>query len=173
MSIPNDDYDMDFTDSYELESELAEVLNRYAAKKNSISIPEPNLARRNTIAVTSRKQSVDEFMGYERQREKPAQLKLEKEIEMAQKRANELRILQSVRQLTAIEIEELKKVELEEFEARRKLKRTKDAALRAKRYRIRRAANNDAFSQPVENLFDVGESQSPEVCLKISSNFLT
>ena len=153
-------------DSYELESELAAVFNRHAAKRSSKVLPDNSYlsARRNTIAVTSRKQSVDEFISYEKQREKPAQLKLEKEIEVAAARANELRMLQSVRQLTVMEIEELKKVELEEFEARRKLKRTKDAALRAKRYRIRRAAKDDFSSMPVESYYDTpGESQSPDV----------
>lgn len=158
----NDEY----PESYELESELADVLNRYAAKKNK---NENNiLNRRNTIAVTTRKQSIDDFIQYEKQREKPAQSKLEKEIEIAQQRANELRSIQSIRQLTALEINELKQAELDEFEARRKLKRTKDAALRAKRYRIRKAANNGDFmsSSQTDNLYQSPEpSQSPDVRL--------
>lgn len=161
-------------DQLSSELELAEALHNLTARKDS-SATEPPTSRRSSY-VPLRKQSLgnetlrNELLQAERHREKPAQVKLEREIELAREKSEHLRNVQSFRQLTATEIEELKEAELAEYEAKRKLKRTKDAALRAKRYRIRRAANggngieNGAVNPFLETCLEESmNSNSPEV----------
>uniref|UniRef100_A0AC34FZW3 C2H2-type domain-containing protein n=1 Tax=Panagrolaimus sp. ES5 TaxID=591445 RepID=A0AC34FZW3_9BILA len=121
------------------EHELAEALNGLTRKESSAT--EPATSRRSSY-IHPRKQSLCVESFSDRHREKPAQLKLEKQIEEAKEKADQLRFIQSRRQLSAGEIEELKDAELIIYESKKKLKRTKDAAARAKRYRIRKANEN-------------------------------
>uniref|UniRef100_A0AC35F7S5 C2H2-type domain-containing protein n=1 Tax=Panagrolaimus sp. PS1159 TaxID=55785 RepID=A0AC35F7S5_9BILA len=151
------------------EAELDEALQSLSRKDSSAT--EPATSRRSSY-IPPRKQSLciessSNFM--DRSREKPAQLKLEKEIEEAKEKADELRRIQSFRQLSAAEIEELKNAELIEYESKKKLKRTKDAAARAKRYRIRKANencgnnNNNNIHFSLETHFEESlNSNSPE-----------
>jgi hypothetical protein len=72
-------------------------------------------------------------------REKPAQNKLAREIELINSRIQKLYELRKLRELTSIEQDEVRIALTEREELRKKLKKTADAAIRAKRYRIRKA----------------------------------
>lgn len=72
-------------------------------------------------------------------REKPAQNKISKEIESINQRIQGLYDLRKLRELTPIEQNEVRNALSEREELRKRLKKTQDAAIRAKRYRVRKA----------------------------------
>ncbi|KAI6182170.1 hypothetical protein M3Y97_00351500 [Aphelenchoides bicaudatus] len=103
-------------------------------------------------------------------REKPAQNKLAREIESINNRIQELFELRKLRELNDIEQDEMRNVLIEREELRKKLKKTQDAAIRAKRYRVRKATllstDSDFGSlDTAEPAFKFSRSQSTNVLM--------
>lgn len=99
-------------------------------------------------------------------REKPAQNKLVREIELINQRIQELYETRKLRELTFLEQNEMRNALTEREELRKRLKKTQDAAIRAKRYRIRKATLISTDS-------DFGSMDTMEPALKFSRSHST
>jgi hypothetical protein len=99
-------------------------------------------------------------------REKPAQNKLAREIELINNRIQDLYEMRKLRELTSDEQDEVRNALSEREELRKRLKKTQDAAIRAKRYRIRKATLMSTDS-------DCGNLESTEPAIKFSRSHST
>lgn len=99
-------------------------------------------------------------------REKPAQNKLAREIDFINLRITKLYELRKLRELSSTEQIEVRDALIEREELRKRLKKTQDAAVRAKRYRIRKATLMSTDS-------DFGSLDTAEPALKFSRSHST
>uniref|UniRef100_A0A914ELY3 C2H2-type domain-containing protein n=1 Tax=Acrobeloides nanus TaxID=290746 RepID=A0A914ELY3_9BILA len=129
------------TSEDQLKSTMADLL-RYSKKFTDASTSKYGDSSQETLSFSDSPNMKIFQQNLERSRERPAQEKLQKEIQSFESRIVEFQSIMKTRDLTSVEVFQLQEATQQRDELQKKLKKTMDAAIRAKRYRIRKAAHH-------------------------------